>query len=176
MAESVQKRTARILARADLLDVICIHVSNGGTLIELAKQFDIQFGSLSNWIHADKERNRRYLAALNDRGEWSQERVLQELRMLGLSDIRVLFHENGSLKPVTEWPEEIARAVASIEVFEEFAGSGEDKAQIGWTKKVKFWDKTRALELVGKNLKLFTDKIENSTTVKLEDLVRDPDE
>ena len=37
---------------------------------------------------------------------------------------------------------------------------GKDRVLIGYTKKVKFWDKNRALENLAKHFKLLTDKIE----------------
>lgn len=97
--------------------------------------------------------------------------VIQELVYIGHSDIRELFDDAGCVRPVKEWPEHIARAVASIEVFEEYQGSGSERQYIGQTKKVKFWDKPKALELKGKHEKLFTDKVEHSGAVTLEQLV-----
>ena len=37
---------------------------------------------------------------------------------------------------------------------------------------MKFWDKTKALELMGKHMALFIDRKETKLTVTLEDLVR----
>jgi phage terminase small subunit len=99
------------------------------------------------------------------------EGVLQELTYIGHSDIREIFDEAGCVKPVSEWPTHIARAVASIEVFEEYQGSGNERQYIGQTKKVKFWDKPKALELKGKNERLFSDRVEVTGKVTLEDLV-----
>ena len=41
-------------------------------------------------------------------------------------------------------------------------GTGRDREKVGVTRKVKFWDKPRALELLGKYLKMFTDKFEHT--------------
>ena len=64
-------------------------------------------------------------------------------------------------------PEALRLAISSIEVFEEFEGSGKDRVYIGDTKKLKIWDKVKALELLGKHLKLFTEKLELSGKVEL---------
>lgn len=95
------------------------------------------------------------------------EAVLDELARVGFSDLRKVFSPDGGLLPVSEWPEDISRAVSSVEVEELFEGSGKERQQVGWTKKVKLWPKTEALSLLGKNLKLFTDvidvRVENMT-------------
>lgn len=97
--------------------------------------------------------------------------ILLELKRMGYSDLRGLFKEDGTILQPKEWPEDLARAVASIEVEEIFEGHGEDRTWIGYMKKVKFWPKDRALELMGKHKKLFTDKVEHSGQVSLADLV-----
>lgn len=83
------------------------------------------------------------------------ERILTELVRVALSDTRKLYREDGSLKPPSEWDDETAAAIAGVETFEEFEGRGKDRTQIGWTKKVRVFDKVRALENLGKHLKLF---------------------
>lgn len=166
-----RERLKRLTDRQDLMDVVCAHVASGGTLISLANIYDVNYGELSNHVTKDIERNRRYRAALNDRGEWAIERVLQELRRVAFSDVRSIFALDGAIKHPSEWPEDIARAIASIEVFEEFEGKGNERELIGHTKRVKFWDKGRALELLGKNLKLFIDRMEIGGSVRLEDLI-----
>lgn len=171
MVETRAERAARLQADPETLNKICVHISNGGDLINLAEGWDVRFGDLANWLHADKERERRYLAAMNDRMEWGQEVILKELRSIGLSDLRSLFKEDGSLKPTNEWPESMGKMVSLIEVDELFAGYGKERSQIGFTKKIKLWDKMRALELLGKNLALFTEKVEHTGTLTLNDLI-----
>lgn len=87
----------------------------------------------------------------------TSEAVLEEIRRLGFSDIRKLFDADGRLLPCSEWPEEAASAVAAIEVFEEFGWTGAEKTLIGFTKKVKLWDKGAALKLMAQYLKLLVE-------------------
>ena len=94
------------------------------------------------------------------RVEITADTVLSELLKIARADIGAAFNEDGSLKAIHEIPEEVRRAIAGVDVFEEFAGRGEDRAQIGLTKKLRFWEKTKALELLGRHLRLFTDKVE----------------
>lgn len=97
--------------------------------------------------------------------------VLRELLRIATSDIGEAFKDDGGLKPLKEIPTDIRRAIQSIEIDELFDGFGQDRHQIGHTKKLKFWDKTKALEMLGKHLKLFTEKIEVSGSLTLEALV-----
>jgi phage terminase small subunit len=83
------------------------------------------------------------------------ERVLLEIARVALSDTRKLYNDDGSLKHPKDWPDDVAAAVAGAETFEEFAGRGENRQQIGWTKKVRLFDKVRALEMLGKHLNLY---------------------
>ena len=54
----------------------------------------------------------------------------------------------------------LRKALASVEVDELFEGTGKDREQTGYTKKIKTTDKLKALELLGKHLKMFTDVTE----------------
>lgn len=90
-----------------------------------------------------------------ERAEIDDAELLREAKRLALSDIRGLFNPDGSVKPPSEWPDAVAAAVASIEVFEEFEGSGDLRTLIGHTKKLKFWDKNSALERLFKHRGLF---------------------
>lgn len=99
------------------------------------------------------------------------DRVLHELLRLGYSDIRDIFDERGCILDPKLWPEDLARAVSSIEVDELYEGYGVERQQIGVTKKVKFWNKPQSLELLGKHKKLFTDRIEHSGKLTLEQIL-----
>jgi phage terminase small subunit len=102
------------------------------------------------------------IAKREKRVEVTADRVLAELMRVGFSDLRRAFNEDGSLKAPKDWPDDVAAAMSSVEVVEEFEGKGEDRQQVGWTKKVKLWDKPRALEMLGKHLKLFAERVEHS--------------
>jgi len=67
--------------------------------------------------------------------------VLREVRRIAMSDPRKLFHADGTLKKITELDDDTAAALSSIEVNE--IGTGD--AVIGYTKKLKLWDKNSAL-------------------------------
>jgi phage terminase small subunit len=94
--------------------------------------------------------------------------ILRELLRIARVDIGQAFTEDMKLRPLHEIPEDVRRAIAGVEIDETFEGSGDNREWTGYTKKVKFWDKPRALELLGKHLKLFTEKVEHSGDVRIE--------
>jgi phage terminase small subunit len=102
-----------------------------------------------------------YIARLTQgtakRAKMDGDAVLLELKKLALADLRPLFDANGKLKDTKDWPDDLAVAVSSVKIKENRNRAGE---VVGHTKELKLWDKTKALELIGKNLKLFTDKLE----------------
>lgn len=111
----------------------------------------------------------------SDSIEITAAKVLKRIDAIADFDIGKLYDKNGRLLPVHEMPEEARRVVASIDVFEEFEGVGRERVQIGETKKVKLYDKLKANELLGRHLKLFTDRVDVNMKFSLEDLVS-PDE
>lgn len=155
----------------ELPQFIYKHVANGGSVLDLAELWRVSYAEIMQWVRFDKESSRLYDQALIDRSEWAKEQILRELRRLGSIDIRTIFKPDGSIKPIDEWSSDIGSIVQSMEIVEEFEGSGREKLQIGYCKKIKFWNKEKALELLGKNLSMFIETYEVKQTFSLADLV-----
>lgn len=89
------------------------------------------------------------------------ERVLLELWRLATVDVgEVLDFEGDNLKlryPKTI-PESARRAISSVKVKRYLEGSGDEAREVELTE-FKFADKTRSLELLGKHLNLFADRL-----------------
>jgi phage terminase small subunit len=83
--------------------------------------------------------------------------VLRELLNSATIDIQDAYNEDGTLKDLRDMPEPLRRAIAEIKTEELFEGQGKDREHIGTAKTIKLKDTLRALELLGKHLKLFTD-------------------
>lgn len=72
------------------------------------------------------------------------DRVLREAGRLAYSDIRELFDENGNFLPIKKWPDDVARAVASVEVVKKNVTTGDGK--VDDVLKVRLWDKPGKLQ------------------------------
>lgn len=88
------------------------------------------------------------------------ERIIQELAVIGFQNIAGAFNKDNSLKSIADMPEDIQRVISGIDIDELFEGRGEEREHIGYTKKLRTWNKLDALKLLGQHLKMFTDKIE----------------
>lgn len=97
----------------------------------------------------------------SERTKIDSDRVLTEIAKLAFTDIRKIFNENGQLLPVHMLPDEVAASVSSVEVVTTKI-PGTDPVEVEHTAKIKFWDKRGSLELLGKHLKLFTEKVEHT--------------
>lgn len=104
--------------------------------------------------------------------EVNADKVLAEIGHMAYMDPLEMYDENNCLKPIAEIPETLRRAIASIETKELFEGTGKDREFIGYTKTVKLWNKPGSLELHGRHLKLFTDKVEHSVSDSLAALIK----
>lgn len=97
------------------------------------------------------------------RTQITQDRVLTELAKIGFSDVRQIFTESGRLRDIASLEDEISAAIQSVEVVTRAAGKNEDgTTDIEHVHKIRLCDKKAALELLGKNLKLFNDRVEHT--------------
>lgn len=78
----------------------------------------------------------------------SIERQIEELCRVALVDPRTMFDDHGNLLHIKDWPEDAARAVSSIESFEEYEGKGEHRRATGMVRKLKFHGKIEAIDKV----------------------------
>jgi phage terminase small subunit len=75
----------------------------------------------------------------------SLERILKEYKSIAYFDIAKLYNEDGDLKKIHEIDEETRRAISSIESDDLFAGAGDSRKHVGYTRKVKACSKRDAL-------------------------------
>lgn len=96
-------------------------------------------------VRAEIDRRLAVLAATN---HITVERTLKEISRIAYADVRKLFDENGNFRPIHELDDEAAAQIAGVELEEHRTeGDGEDdKPELTVTRKVKRWDKGKALD------------------------------
>jgi len=82
---------------------------------------------------------------IKERAIVTKEQIAAELAKIGFSDIRKVFDENSRLLEIKDIPDDVAACLASVEVDQLWGMTPDGKVQIGDTKKVKVWDKLKAL-------------------------------
>jgi len=92
---------------------------------------------------------------LAEETEITQQRVLNEEKRLAFADYRDVFNKDGTTIKPHELPEDIARALAGIEVIETYDKQGALTRKF----KYRFWDKGRALERISRHLGMYVDNI-----------------
>lgn len=100
------------------------------------------------------------------RTQITSDKVLENIWNMADVDIGDAYDENGRLLNIKDMPVHVRKAISSIKIFEEFEGFGQDRLKVGEVREVKFWDKVKTNELLGKHLKLFADKLEIEDVTK----------
>lgn len=101
--------------------------------------------------------------------------VLAELKKLVHCDPRRLFDREGNLIPIHELPDDIAAAIAGVEVEERMVGKDEDAVLVR-TRKVRLTPKMPAIDSAMKHLGVAgADKLEHSGSVGVVTTYRIPD-
>lgn len=95
----------------------------------------------------------------------NQERVIQELSAIAFGNVKELYDEHGRLKPIHELEDHVAATIAEVHEETRIEGRGDD-AETVRTKKVKSWDKMKALEMLAKHFKMYTDAATVTTNVQ----------
>lgn len=105
--------------------------------------------------------------------EMSASQVLTELARIASADIGLAYNEDGTLKPLSEIPEDVRRAMSGIDIEKKYERNGRDVEHVADVVRAKFWDKTKALDLIGKHHKLFTEKIDLNARVTLAQMIEE---
>ena len=95
--------------------------------------------------------------ARQERTQVDADYVLKRLVEIDQMDVLDIMDDNGNVKPLKEWPKVWRQSISNIESV-----SLEDEA--GWLKKIKWPDKVKNLELLGKHIAVgaFKEKVEHT--------------
>lgn len=78
--------------------------------------------------------------------------VLQRHIDIDQMDMADILTDDGYMKPIREWPKIWRQYLSGMDISELWEGRGDEKEQIGVLKKIKWPDKVKNLELLGKHV------------------------
>lgn len=92
--------------------------------------------------------------------------VLNRLVEIDRLDVLDILRDDMSFKPLSEWPKGWRQYLVGFDIAEMFEGSGEDRSMVGLMKKIKWPDKVKNLELLGKHVAVsaFREQVEVNVT------------
>lgn len=97
---------------------------------------------------------------------WNEDpiRVLIELAQISFSDIRECFDSSGRLLDIRSLPNSIAPAISGIDIKRRVIRSAERDEEVieEYTTKIRLWDKTKTLSMLGKYFGLLKDRVEHT--------------
>lgn len=101
-------------------------------------------------------------AAMNARSERTKvtsDRVLQRMVEIDEMDVLDIMNDDMSLKPVSVWPKVWRLYLSGFDLAELFEGNGDAREMVGILKKIKWPDKLKNLEMLGRHFGMFNDKV-----------------
>lgn len=108
-----------------------------------------------NWLQepAVNERLATLITARSNRIDIGADYVLKRLVEIDQMDLIDIFNEDmTSFKPLKDWPKSWRQFLSAVDLAEISEGYGDDKEIVGVLKKIKWPDKTKNLELIGKHV------------------------
>ncbi|WP_444917633.1 terminase small subunit [Microbulbifer sp. JMSA003] len=96
-----------------------------------------------------------------ERTQINADYVLNRLVEIDQMDVLDILQDDGSLKPISEWPKVWRQYLAGMDLAELWEGRGDEREVIGVLKKIKWPDKLKNLELLGKHVgvQAFRDRV-----------------
>ncbi|NMY74173.1 terminase small subunit [Pseudomonas sp. WS 5071] len=116
------------------------------------------------------------LAAINEAKEARNQRtqvdadyVLNRLTEIDQMDLLDILDDDMSIKPLSKWPKVWRQSLSGFDIAEMFEGVGKERDLVGLMKKIKWPDKVKNLELLGKhvNVNAFREQVAVDVTLSL---------
>lgn len=89
--------------------------------------------------------------------------IVRHLGVMAAFDISEIYDKKGNLKKVHDWPEHIRRIAQGVKTNK----TEISEAIFTEVQEVKFPDRTKATEMLGRYLKMFVDRVEHSGEINL---------
>ncbi|WP_313461634.1 terminase small subunit [Pseudomonas nitroreducens] len=99
------------------------------------------------------------MQARASRTEIDADYVLRRMVEIDQMDVLDIMSDDMQLKPVSQWPKVWRQYLSGFDLAEMFEGRGDDREMVGLLKKIKWPDKVKNLELLGRHFGMFTDNV-----------------
>lgn len=109
------------------------------------------------------------MEARNQRTKVDADYVLNRLTEIDQMDLLDILDDDMSIKPLSKWPKVWRQSLSGFDIVEMFEGAGKDRDLVGLMKKIKWPDKVKNLELLGKhvNVNAFREQVAVDVTLTL---------
>ncbi len=109
------------------------------------------------------------MEARNQRTQVDADYVLNRLTEIDQMDLLDILDDDMSIKPLSKWPKVWRQSLSGFDIAEMFEGVGKERDLIGLMKKIKWPDKVKNLELLGKhvNVNAFREQVAVDVTLTL---------
>lgn len=109
----------------------------------------------------------------NKRMRVSADYVLMRLVEIDQMDVIDILNDDMSIKPVSEWPKVWRQYLTGFELADMLEGRGDEKELVGILKKIKWPDKVKNLELIGKHVDVnaFKERLDVNVNVTIADRI-----
>ena len=146
---------------------MCRHVSMGGSATDYCRDLKIDYYEITQLINQSPIHKDMWRTAKEAREEWTRERINEEIMALAMVNIGDAYDSLGEPLPFDELPDSIKKAINMIDKSVRYDKEGCATT----TTKLKFTDKLKALEMLGKNNGMFVQKHQVDTKITLESLI-----
>ncbi|MAY41683.1 MAG: terminase small subunit [Oceanospirillaceae bacterium] len=122
-----------------------------------------------------KARIEELKAQRSERTKIDADYVLNRHYEIDQMDFIDILNDDLSFKSIHEWPKVFRQFIGSFELAELYEGRGDDREIAGVLKKIKWPDKLRNLELLGKHtsVQAYSDKVELEVGKSLAELMKE---
>lgn len=109
------------------------------------------------------------MEARNQRTQVDADYVLSRLTEIDQMDMLDILDDDMSFKPLSKWPKVWRQSLSGFDIAEMFKGVGKERDLVGLMKKIKWPDKIKNLELLGKhvNVNAFREQVAVDVTLTL---------
>ena len=128
------------------IEDLCDSIAHGESLAQYCKRNNLHFGEIRRWIKNNTELSRMYEDAIEIRKEWINQSLSDIVMGLAGFDPKDILLPSGAFKQIHDWPPEARAALTSYEI----------DSRTGLPK-VRFTDRLRAAELIGKFTGVFAE-------------------